>query len=38
MANFLKDLNLSCDPLNVFLVIDLFFLKDFNSDLYYNAL
>lgn len=33
MSNFLKDLDLSSDALDVLLVIDFLFLKNFDSDL-----
>ena len=36
MANFLQNFYLPRDPLNVLLVVDFFFLKDFDGDLYQN--
>ena len=36
MANLLEDLDLSGDSLNVFLIVDLLFLQDFDSDLQAN--
>ena len=33
MANFLKNFNLPRDPLHIFLVVDLFLLKNFDGDL-----
>ena len=36
MANFLEDLDLSRDPFNVLLVIDLLLLQDFHGNLYHT--
>lgn len=33
MSNFLKNFNLSCDTLNVFLIMNLVFFKNFNGHL-----
>ncbi len=34
VSNLFEDFDLSCDPLDVFLVLDFFFLKNLYSDLY----
>ena len=34
MSDFLEDLDLSCDSLNILLVVDLFFLKNLDSYLH----